>query len=513
MLPDFDTTDPPNPDEEYRAVIRALRRTRGFGIKFIICSPAKGMALIQQLQVDLPQKQMDYLCFNQPVPDGNLYRQVKDRLAVLPALDILFIQGLEYSLYDYEETKRRFSGWTSQDIYNYSWKGVPPIMQNLNWMREDFRDSLPPVCLVFLIPRFVEKYFIHRAPDFFDWRSGLFEFPTDPETLNQESQLALGDYNEYLTWTSPQRVQKILELKELLAEPHQQPSRQVELLFELGNLFNADEHYEAAIASFDRALTLQPGFHAAWNNRGIALDNLGRYGEAIASYDRALALQPNDYRVWSNRAIAEIKLGNSEEASRSSSQALEAILLANSTEPSDLETQVWKQVKAELKLADQRTRQVADRIAREVERTCSQGDRPYSIGRLQPRQIRLAQHRIKKFLLYYRLGSRQGRIELQSTLSTIVFRHFSGQDATLDFHRQCGLIEEFLQNFYIETIQAFRQENHLPADYSPRSRLELAEYMAFTEHYAKRRVSLPNGRSQQLIVLRTKAYHPRSPTR
>ena len=32
---------------------------------------------------------------------------------------------------------------------------------------------------VFIVPLFGLKYFIHRAPDFFDWRSGVFE-------LNQE---------------------------------------------------------------------------------------------------------------------------------------------------------------------------------------------------------------------------------------------------------------------------------------------------------------------------------------
>jgi Flp pilus assembly protein TadD len=34
----------------------------------------------------------------------------------------------------------------------------------------------------------------------------------------------------------------------------------------------------------DRALEIKPDYHEAWNNRGIALDNLGRLEEAIASY-------------------------------------------------------------------------------------------------------------------------------------------------------------------------------------------------------------------------------------
>ncbi|HBY75876.1 MAG TPA: hypothetical protein DEG47_02420, partial [Cyanobacteria bacterium UBA11148] len=40
----------------------------------------------------------------------------------------------------------------------------------------------------------------------------------------------------------------------------------------------------------------------------------------------------------------------------------------------------------------------------------------------------------------------------------------------------------------------------------------LAEYMAFTEHYAKRRITLPNRSSQQLIVLRAQSFAKRQPS-
>ncbi len=72
----------------------------------------------------------------------------------------------------------------------------------------------------------------------------------------------------------------------------------------------------------------------------------------------------------------------------------------------------------------------------------------------------------------------------------------------LGFQARYSLIEDFLQSFYSESLKAFRRENELPDGYQPRTRLELAEYMAFTEQYAKRRISLPNGQNQQLIVLR-----------
>lgn len=43
-------------------------------------------------------------------------------------------------------------------------------------------------------------------------------------------------------------------------------------------------------------------FKAIWNNRGLALVNLGRHEEAIASYDQALHLKPDYHAAWYNKA-------------------------------------------------------------------------------------------------------------------------------------------------------------------------------------------------------------------
>ncbi|MBI4782270.1 MAG: HetZ-related protein [Oscillatoriophycideae cyanobacterium NC_groundwater_1537_Pr4_S-0.65um_50_18] len=166
---------------------------------------------------------------------------------------------------------------------------------------------------------------------------------------------------------------------------------------------------------------------------------------------------------------------------------------------------------AELPALSKNVRAVMNRIAIEVERICSKSDRIQNSGQIQTWQLTLAKHRIQKCLTYYNLGSRRGRIDLHSHLSTMVYRHIVVSQAQMGFSARYGLIEDFLQGFYIEVLKAFRRENELPADYSPRTRLELAEYMAFTEHYAKRRISLPGRRSQQLIVLRAQGFAHRQP--
>jgi protein O-GlcNAc transferase len=51
---------------------------------------------------------------------------------------------------------------------------------------------------------------------------------------------------------------------------------------------------EAAVASCDKALTLEPAYVDALLHRGQALESLGRHEPAIESFERALALKPED---------------------------------------------------------------------------------------------------------------------------------------------------------------------------------------------------------------------------
>jgi DNA-binding MarR family transcriptional regulator len=156
-------------------------------------------------------------------------------------------------------------------------------------------------------------------------------------------------------------------------------------------------------------------------------------------------------------------------------------------------------------------RRVAERIAKEVERICEKSDRIQSSGDVEEWQHTLSQHRVKKCMIYYKLGSQRGRVELHSNLSAMVYRHIAPSRAQLGFQARYNLIEDFLQGFYIEVLKNFRKEHKLPADYRPRTRIELSEYMAFTEQYAKRRISLPGRRNQQLVVLRAQAFSNRQP--
>ncbi|MBZ8181719.1 MAG: heterocyst differentiation protein HetZ [Oscillatoria sp. PMC 1051.18] len=172
---------------------------------------------------------------------------------------------------------------------------------------------------------------------------------------------------------------------------------------------------------------------------------------------------------------------------------------------------LFERLKQLTRASSEKCREVAARITDEVTRICQQSRRIQASGDIQSWAKKLALHRLEQCRRYYQLGSKRGRIELQSTLSAIVYRYISGGQNRASYQARLVLIEDFLQGFYAEALNAFRRENQLSENYSPRTLLELAEYMAFSERYAKRRIPLGPKRSQQLIVLRAQTFSQQQP--
>lgn len=273
------------PDLEYRALLKSLRRTQGFGLFFVQCTPAEGERLIQKVQTDLPQKQIEVLQLDREIT--NLYEEIA-QLPRQDQLEILFIQGLELSLYQYEQDKL----WkSSAERYGYSEGSVPKLLAHLNLSRERFRNHFK-ICFVFLVPLYALKYLMRRAPDFFDWRSGVLEFIGEPDRVAQASDRLLGeaDYNKYLNWTQVARNQKILEIQALLEEPHQTPTQKAQLFLDQALLFQASRQPKAAIASYNQALEIKPDDHQAWYNKACCYAVWDKVNEAIETLQRAIEL-------------------------------------------------------------------------------------------------------------------------------------------------------------------------------------------------------------------------------
>jgi hypothetical protein len=171
---------------------------------------------------------------------------------------------------------------------------------------------------------------------------------------------------------------------------------------------------------------------------------------------------------------------------------------------------LFKELQQSTKASEQNCHDVAMRITSEVYRICSESKRIQASGAVENSAMVLARHRLQQCLRYYELGSNRGRVELHSTLSAIIYRYINPPHRQLSYQGRLVIIEDFLQSFYLEALNAFRRENQLSATYSPQTVLSLAEYMAFTERYAKRRIPLP-GRQQQLIILRAQTFSQQQP--
>ena len=58
-----------------------------------------------------------------------------------------------------------------------------------------------------------------------------------------------------------------------------------------------------ALASYNKALAIDPNHVDVLNNRGNALRDLKRPVEALASYDKALAIKPGYVKALNNRGV------------------------------------------------------------------------------------------------------------------------------------------------------------------------------------------------------------------
>jgi tetratricopeptide (TPR) repeat protein len=316
-IEDFDLP-PETEDEVYASLLRALRRKQGFGLFFVQCTPAQGQDVMARLQEDLGGKRLATVDVGRETT--TLYDEV-EALWEREPFDVLFVQGLEQALYGYEDTKR-LMGWTNEEVYSYSWRGVPPILNHLNQRRDKLRNHFP-ACFVFLVPVFVVDYFLQRAADFLDWRSGLFVFPRDPESLARDIEeiLAEGNYDEYLVMPSVERRQLILELKNLYFHCAEIDTR-TSLLWKLGQLFHAEREYINAIVSFDHLIEMNPNCVRGLIGRGNTLRDLGRIQEAITDYDKALKLNPDFAESYHDRGLARRALGDNQGAITDYNQAL-----------------------------------------------------------------------------------------------------------------------------------------------------------------------------------------------
>ncbi|POZ52594.1 tetratricopeptide repeat protein [Methylovulum psychrotolerans] len=260
---------------ELKHLRRALQLCKGFGLYFVSCNtvPLRN-ELVAALKANLATPIIELPL----TPENDIFidAQMAALLAAASADAIVFIYDLE-KLY---HLKDRY------------------VIQELNWRREFYGRANHPV--VFWMPDFLLTEIFNEAPDFADWRSGLYEF-----TLSQPEQLSLMQS----TWESvgenfvgqlslTEKERWIVNLENLLAELAGQEASKTkgDLLIRLGMLYKSLGKHDQALVCYQQSLQIQQrigdkqGESATLNNISVIYHIKGDYGIVLFYLEQSLQI-------------------------------------------------------------------------------------------------------------------------------------------------------------------------------------------------------------------------------
>ncbi len=185
-------------DPELIPLLRLLQRAKGFALAFLKCNvPVERERLVEDLIQELRMQGRSGRVLKLREPMADLLREIHQLDPPLRAGEALFVLGFEYSI--------------PADV------SFPPALVKLNLTRELFRELLCP--LVLALPDYALTQLARQAPDFWSWRSGVFEVEVPPETLATIVEREVPLFDRDLRGLSPERIRAHLEvLQELLSE-------------------------------------------------------------------------------------------------------------------------------------------------------------------------------------------------------------------------------------------------------------------------------------------------------
>ncbi len=262
-----------SPDETLTALARMLDYAAPgrFVLAFVKCNlPAQRRDLVERTRVLVEPLDVTLLEVELAGPVDRLLPILRERLAgsyLAPSLEAepareaervnalredtgkvaLFVYGLEHSL---PSTERN-----------------PPVLAHLNLSRELFRRDVP--CpLVIWLPDYALTLLARGAPDFWAWRSGVYEFPPEPETAERMARMTVYDEAGHVT-------------SSLSAEAKRERLRLLARLL--------DDYRELALSGVEGSRERRTQADILWKMGSVHQD-LGEWAEARARYEEALEL-------------------------------------------------------------------------------------------------------------------------------------------------------------------------------------------------------------------------------
>ncbi|MEM9906092.1 MAG: tetratricopeptide repeat protein [Cyanobacteria bacterium P01_D01_bin.44] len=173
---------------------------------------------------------------------------------------------------------------------------------SLQWTRESLRAFHFPI--VIWLSDTVATRLVQQAPDFWSWRSGVFEFEREAKGQVLKAEAAVGKGSALRGSLSygdnedsrPLSVDEIQQQIDELEKQDSQSSLLVTLYSDLGKAHERQYNHEAALGTYEQALYLAE-IHkdramqaVLLQNLGNVLDDCGRYLQAINFYEQSLAI-------------------------------------------------------------------------------------------------------------------------------------------------------------------------------------------------------------------------------
>ncbi|MDZ7267007.1 MAG: tetratricopeptide repeat protein [candidate division KSB1 bacterium] len=287
----------PGEQETLLAFTRLLTRAQGFTLAFArVNMPVQRAQLVQEIRRRLEPQGFTFLEIEFTAPIADLLAELSRRLppetrdqkpqtGASVARRAIFVYGLENSI-------------SSSAVYH-------PLLAVINYKRENFRELIPWP-LVLWVPEYVLQAIIEGAPDFWAWRSGVFEFAAPQAELEkmwgqfepERGSMVLARL------TLAEKKQRTQLLANLLAEyeVHEKADtpeimairadllNRLGLLYDyLGDLNEALRHYEKS-----RSIRKKLGDRAG---EGATLGNIGNIYRAAGDYARALSYLEESLKI------------------------------------------------------------------------------------------------------------------------------------------------------------------------------------------------------------------------
>ena len=256
-------------------LLRVLTICKGFALYFGSCNTVQlRESLVVSLKEKLHRPIIELLL--DPHNPSSIVEQAEHLMASADESAVLFIYGLEKLDY-------------LKDRY---------VIQELQWHRERYGQLKCPI--VFWMPDFLITKIFHQAPDFMDWRSGIYEFalskPEKTQLMESTWQRANENFVEQLTIEEKERW--IVSIKNLLLElgGDENNKTKTNLLNRLGLLHHSLGQFDKALGCHRENLALQQ-LSGDKKGEGATLNNISQIYDAQGDYATALRYLQDSLKI------------------------------------------------------------------------------------------------------------------------------------------------------------------------------------------------------------------------